>query len=137
MLVETTTVTSVLTPPPRAILFILLGWKSFQDLAVAYCRRMSDSPVPHAELQAAAQAFGVAIGAIRDQLYALNGSVLLLAQDEMRRYWTYKHPTVSDDFAHYVAKDAELVEIYLRGAKCESSFAKWSVRVSRCMAHPS
>ena len=56
----------------------------------------------------------------RDQLDALNGSLLLLAQDDAGPYWTYKHPTVSDAFARYVAGNPELIEIYLRGAKPES-----------------
>jgi hypothetical protein len=62
----------------------------------------------------------VSNGAVRDQLNALNGSLLLLAQDDVGSYWTYKHPTVSDAFAQYVARNPELVEIYLRGAKPES-----------------
>src|SRR5262249_55770831 len=73
-------------------------------------------PIGHADLGPAARAFGVSSGAAREQLQALNGSLLLLAQDEAGPYWTYKHPTVSDAFADYVAGDAELVEVYLRGA---------------------
>jgi hypothetical protein len=78
------------------------------------------SPVPVCELEPASSAFGVASGAARDQLEPLNGSLLLLAQDEMGPFWTYKHPTVSDAFARYVAGSPELVEIYLLGARPES-----------------
>jgi len=78
------------------------------------------SPIPAADLEPAANAFGVTVAAARDQLDALNGSLLLLAQDDVGPYWTYKHPTVSDAFARYVAGTPELVEIYLRGAKPES-----------------
>lgn len=78
------------------------------------------SPVSSRELEEPASAFGVSKAAIRSQLDALNGSLLKLAEDEEGPYWTYFHPTTSDAFASYVAKSAELVEIYLRGAKPES-----------------
>lgn len=48
---------------------------------------------------------------------SLNGSLLLLVRDEMGQFWTYKHPTIGDAFAKLMAEDAELVGIYLRGAK--------------------
>jgi hypothetical protein len=78
------------------------------------------SPVPVHELEPASSAFGVTVGAARDQLEALDGSLLLLAHDETGPFWTYKHPTVSDAFARYVAGSPELVEIYLRGARPQS-----------------
>jgi hypothetical protein len=78
------------------------------------------SPVPLPDLDPASLAFGVGSGAAREQLEALNGSLLLLAQDETGPFWTYKHPTVSDAFARYVAGSPELVEIYLRGARPDS-----------------
>ncbi len=78
------------------------------------------SPVSAAELDPAAGSFGTSGGAVRQQLDALNGSLLLLAKDEVSAYWTYKHPTVSDAFARYVARSPELVEVYLRGAKPDS-----------------
>jgi hypothetical protein len=78
------------------------------------------SPVSTQALEPAAEAFGVGTAAVRDQLEALNGSILLLAEDEEGPYWTYKHPTVSDAFARYVAGSPELIEVYLRGAKPES-----------------
>ena len=77
------------------------------------------SPVSVANLEPPSLAFGVNSGAVREQLEALNGSLLLLAQDEVGPFWTYKHPTVSDAFARYVAGSPELVEIYLRGARPE------------------
>ncbi|MGC1301786.1 MAG: hypothetical protein WA840_05370 [Caulobacteraceae bacterium] len=78
------------------------------------------SPVAMESLSAAATAFGATEADVRAQLEALNGSLLLLVQDEEGRYWTYKHPTVSDAFARYVGASPEMVEIYLRGAKVES-----------------
>ena len=78
------------------------------------------SPIPVHDLEPASVAFGVSSGAARHQLEALNGSLLLLAQDEAGPFWTYKHPTVSDAFARYVAGSPELVEVYLRGARPDS-----------------
>ena len=78
------------------------------------------SPISEDNMASGATAFGVAPAIVRDQFAALNESLLLLAQDEAGAYWTYKHPTVSDAFAKYLASNPELVEIYLRGAKPSS-----------------
>ena len=78
------------------------------------------SPISMEELGPAAEAFGVNTGTVREQFDALNGSLLLLVQSEKGPYWTYKHPTVSDAFARYVAGSPEQVEIYLRGARPNS-----------------
>jgi hypothetical protein len=78
------------------------------------------SPVPSQMMEQPATTFGVTPALIREQLEALNGSVLNLVEDEEGPFWTYRHPTVSDAFASYVAKSPELIEIYLRGAKPES-----------------
>jgi hypothetical protein len=78
------------------------------------------SPVPTQMLAQPASAFGVTPALIREQLEALNGSLLNLAEDDEGPFWTYRHPTVSDAFASCVAKSPELIEIYLRGAKAES-----------------
>lgn len=78
------------------------------------------SPVQTALLQQPAQAFGVAAPRVRNQLEALNQSILSKAEDEEGPFWTYRHPTISDAFASFVAKSAELIEIYLRGARPES-----------------
>lgn len=78
------------------------------------------SPVSSSIMAAAVSAFGSTEAATRHELQTLNGSLLLLAQDEHGPYWTYKHPTVSDAFAGYLAQTPELVELYLRGAKPET-----------------
>ncbi|MEH2530251.1 hypothetical protein V1274_001260 [Bradyrhizobium sp. AZCC 1614] len=78
------------------------------------------SPVPMDAMTAPAAAFGANTGRVRDDLQALNGSVLNFAEDEDGPYWTYRHPTVGDAFAAHVAKSPELVELYLAGAKPET-----------------
>ena len=71
------------------------------------------------ELRLAQSAFDAHGATIRNALNNLNGSLLLLAQDENGPYWVYKHPTVGDAFARLIADNPELTEIYLRGAKPE------------------
>jgi len=78
------------------------------------------SPVPSDILAKPATAFGTTAESLRPRLQALNGSLLNLAEDEEGPYWTYRHPTIGDAFASYVAKSTELVEIYLKGAKPET-----------------
>lgn len=78
------------------------------------------SPVTSSIMATAVSAFDSTEAATRRELQTLNGSLLLLAQDEQGPYWTYKHPTVSDAFARYLAQSPELVELYLRGAKPET-----------------
>lgn len=75
------------------------------------------SPVSSNDILGATSAFGVPEASVRMELEALNGSLLLLAKDEIGTYWTYKHPTVSDAFSRYVAGSPEKIEIYLRGAR--------------------
>lgn len=74
------------------------------------------SPIDPAMLARGAETFGVSASATRDELEALNGSLLLLVQDAEGPYWTYKHPTVSDAYSSYLATSPELVELYLKGA---------------------
>ena len=78
------------------------------------------SPVQQSVAEPAADAFGVSVASLKAELENLNGSLLLLARDEFSQYWTYKHPTVGDAFAAYVAQSPELVEVYLRGARAQS-----------------
>ena len=78
------------------------------------------SPVPEEKLESPAKSFGISVATLRNELSSLNGSLLNLAEDEDGPYWTYRHPTIGDAFASYVAKNPELVELYLRGAKAET-----------------
>jgi hypothetical protein len=74
------------------------------------------SPVSADHIQSGSSAFGAEPAQVRTELEALNGSLLLLAKDDVGAFWTYKHPTVSDAFAKHLASNPELVEMYLRGA---------------------
>lgn len=78
------------------------------------------SPVSTESLSKPSSAFGVTKAKLKEHLSALDGSFLKGTEDEEGPFWTYRHPTISDAFASYVAKDRELVEIYLSGAKPEN-----------------
>lgn len=78
------------------------------------------SPVRSELLNQAASDFAVTSAAVRDQLNSLNGSLLLLARDDQGSFWKYKHPTIGDAYARYVAQDPERIRLFLIGAKPES-----------------
>ncbi|HEV7228589.1 hypothetical protein [Brevundimonas sp.] len=78
------------------------------------------SPVEGPMLETAVSAFGTTPATCKAEMTALDGSLLLLAQGEEGPYWTYKHPTVGDAFATFVAKDPELVQLYLQGARADT-----------------
>jgi hypothetical protein len=63
--------------------------------------------------------FGLSAAAVARGLEQLNGSLTLLVESETGNRWTYKHPTISDAFASLIAESAELVELYVHGAKIE------------------
>ncbi|WP_175711479.1 hypothetical protein [Burkholderia ambifaria] len=70
-----------------------------------------------AETDLAVKAFGVTLASLRAAVIELDETLLLHAQDQTGPYWRFKHPTISEAFARYVAENPELVELYLRGAK--------------------
>lgn len=75
------------------------------------------SPIPDSpEATLATSAFGVAAASLRTAVIDLGETLLLHAQDQTGPYWRFKHPTISEAFARYVADNPELVELYLRGA---------------------
>lgn len=78
------------------------------------------SPVRPELLSQAASDFDATMVAVRNQLNSLNGSLLLLAKDEEGSFWKYKHPTIGDAYARYVAQDPERIRLFLIGAKAES-----------------
>lgn len=78
------------------------------------------SPVDTNLLVQAGEAFGTTPASVRDELTALNHSLLNLVEDEDGPYWTYRHPTVSDAFGSWLSSSQELIEIYLKGAKPET-----------------
>ena len=62
---------------------------------------------------------GVRAAQVSRSFERLNGSLTLLVEHPEGRRWTFRHPTITDAFAGLVADSAELVELYIRGAKLE------------------
>jgi len=52
-------------------------------------------------------------------LNSMRGNLVQLVNIEDERFWRFRHPTVGDAFAKYVAKSPELIEIYLQGSPVE------------------
>jgi len=68
------------------------------------------------EVALATKAFGVTSASLRTAVIDLGETLSLHVQDQTGPYWKFKHPTISEAFARYVADNPELVELYLRGA---------------------
>ena len=49
-------------------------------------------------------------------LSALEESLLICVSEGGRAWWRFKHPTIRDAFADIVARNRELMDIYLKGA---------------------
>ncbi len=78
------------------------------------------SPIVNIEaLDLAASSFSATNAQVKSALRALEGSLVILGQEREGSYWAFKHPTVGDAFGQLLAKDIELSEIYVRGAKLE------------------
>ncbi len=58
---------------------------------------------------------GGSMADVRNSLNALEGSLLLQSLQGGSYFWRFKHPTIRDAFAAIVAKDRELMDIYLTG----------------------
>ncbi|MBL8642111.1 MAG: hypothetical protein JNL76_08370 [Alphaproteobacteria bacterium] len=78
------------------------------------------SPIPMEQIAPVSSVFGVESGKLKIHLESLKDSILLLANDNQGPYWTYKHPTVGDAFASYIAQSSEMVDVYLKGANPDS-----------------
>lgn len=67
---------------------------------------------------------GASFGGIAAALSRLEGSLVTLVREwqgsaqhgSARQVWSFKHPTVGDAYGGMVARDPELLDIYLRGA---------------------
>ncbi len=69
------------------------------------------------ELDTVTRLTGVHSADIGGELQEMRGSITLLIEQEEGSRWVYRHPIVADAYATLVAESAELVEIYLQGAK--------------------
>lgn len=55
------------------------------------------------------------LGGCSNALLALRGNLVQFIDSDSGNYWKFKHPTIADAFAKYIALSPELIEIYLRG----------------------
>lgn len=109
---------------PRSFLAETIGQLDAESRGALAVVFLSDgaarTPVDEELLSRASSTFGAKEASVRAQLNGLRGSLLLLASDPHGPYWKYKHPTIGDAFAHYVALDPERIRLFLEGAKPET-----------------
>jgi hypothetical protein len=74
--------------------------------------------------QAALRILGVDLASAREALNALDGSLLALVRSGDSVTWTFKHPTIGDAYAAIVAKDPELLDIYMSWTSAEKLAAE-------------
>jgi hypothetical protein len=67
------------------------------------------------EEETAVELIGATVAGVRTALPALDGSLLIHAQQKGVHGWRAKHPTILDAFAALVAESRELMDIYLTG----------------------
>ncbi|MES2985311.1 MAG: restriction endonuclease [Pseudomonadota bacterium] len=58
-------------------------------------------------------------GKVKTALKSLADSLLKLVHQEKGQCWQFRHPTIQDAFASYVAVNPELIDIYLSGVKTD------------------
>lgn len=79
-----------------------------------------ESPIePDAQALAALKRLGSDEAGVRHGLNALNGTLVKVVHVEGTPKWVFRHPTVSDAIAEVVAKDPELLDVYLAGTRTE------------------
>ena len=59
------------------------------------------------------------VGKVSAALKNLQDSLLKLVQQAEGQCWQFRHPTIQDAFASYVASNTELVDIYLSGVRTD------------------
>jgi hypothetical protein len=69
------------------------------------------------EMETVLERFGVKAAEISSALGALRDSFVTFVELGSEHYWTFRHPTMADAYADIVARDPELVELYVKGVK--------------------
>lgn len=93
-------------------------------LAIIFMRAgVLSSPLALSESENnALRLLGGSIDEVISALNSLKNSLTTLTYEDGKNVWRYKHPTIRDAFAKYVADDIELLEIYLTGAPLSKLF---------------
>lgn len=63
------------------------------------------------------KALGATQAGVGNALMALRDSYVKLSFDPLGQYWTFRHPTIRDALAEFVARDPNLVDVYLDGTR--------------------
>lgn len=67
----------------------------------------------------AIQRMGSSLGGCTAALNAMKGNLVQFQHADGNSFWKFKHPTIGDAFAVFVAQSPELIEIYLQGTPVE------------------
>jgi energy-coupling factor transporter ATP-binding protein EcfA2 len=112
--------------PVQLLIDILstLDKQNVAALAVIFMRAgVLPSPIDLSESENnALRLLGGTIDGVISALNSLKNSLTLLTYEDGQNVWRYKHPSIRDAFAQYVADDIELLEIYLTGALLDKLF---------------
>jgi len=112
--------------PVKLLIDILstLDKPNIAALAVIFMRAgVLPSPIDLSESEKnALRLLGGTIDEVISALKSLKNSLTTLTYEDGQNVWRYKHPTIRDAFAQYVAEDIELLEIYLAGALLNKLF---------------
>lgn len=86
-------------------------------LAAVFMRGGSiPSPIDLSEPELkASELIGGKLSDVREGLNALDGGLVIQARESGQPVWKFKHPTVRDAFAQFLADDPELLDVYLAG----------------------
>lgn len=96
-----------------------LDRSSFAAIALLFMRAGKVSiPLdlqPHEE--EAAELLGTKVSQLREALGALEGSLVNPLVENGAHFWRFRHPTIRDAMASYVAEKPDLLDIYLHGVE--------------------
>lgn len=76
-----------------------------------------ESPVREDDLSSVCDFFGVMPSSVRQRLSALEGAFFRLETEEDQNLWRFKHPTIGEAVASVASENAEMLDVYLKGAK--------------------
>jgi len=79
--------------------------------------RLNSPLVASPGLKTVLERFGVSQAQVSQALVALKDSFVILVELGGDRFWTFRHPTMADAYADIVARDPELVELYVKGVQ--------------------
>jgi hypothetical protein len=103
-----------------------LGPSNFAALALLFMRagRIEIPPRLDEHEAEAMQILGATLRDLCNAFVSLEGSLVIQMLEHGVRSWGFRHPTIRDAMAVYVAERPELIDVYLRGAKTQELVAE-------------